>query len=96
MIRSFADNDLERLIAEGPDRRTRRIPTELYGAIARKVGYLNQAGSLTDLRVPPANRLERLKGDLAGWYSIRVNDRYRLVFRWNDGDAFDVRLLDYH
>lgn len=96
MIRSFADRELERLIAEGPGPRTRSIPAELYRTIARKVGYLNQAGSLTDLRVPPGNRLEPLKGDLAGSYSIRVNDRYRLVFRWSEGDVFDLRLMDYH
>ncbi len=96
MIRNFADTTLERLIAEGPGPKTKKIPPELYRVIARKIGYLNQAIRLEDLRIPPANRLERLKGDLAGYYSIRVNDQFRIVFRWEDGDACDVSFQDYH
>lgn len=57
---------------------------------------MNQAVSLSDLRMPPANRLEQLKGDLSGHHSIRINDPYRLVFRWDDGVALDVRFIDYH
>ena len=57
---------------------------------------LNNAASLEDLRIPPANRLEALKGDLRGWYSIRINDQWRVCFRWHDGDAHDVRIVDYH
>lgn len=57
---------------------------------------LNNAASLEDLRIPPANRLEALKGDLKGWYSIRINDQWRVCFRWHDGDAHDVRIVDYH
>lgn len=96
MIRSFADGDLEILVRDGPGRRTRRIPVDLYRVIIRKIAYMNQAVSLSDLRMPPANRLEQLKGDLSGHYSIRINDQYRLVFRWDDGDALDVRFMDYH
>jgi proteic killer suppression protein len=68
----------------------------LYKVIARKIGYLNQAVRIEDLRIPPANRLELLKGDLAGYYSIRVNDQFRIIFRWKDGDALDVAFVDYH
>ncbi len=57
---------------------------------------LNNAAGLEDLRIPPANRLEALKGDLRGWYSIRINDQWRVCFRWHDGDAHDVRIVDYH
>ena len=96
MIRNFADKDLEILVAEGPGPKTRRIPGELYRVIVRKIAYLNQAARLEDLRVPPANRLERLKGNLAEYHSIRVNDQFRIVFRWNDGEAFDVSFRDYH
>jgi toxin HigB-1 len=96
MIRNFADACLEHLIAEGPGPKTKRIPPDLYTAIARKIGYLNQAVRLEDLRVPPANRLERLKGDLADYYSIRVNNQFRILFRREKGEACDVSFQDYH
>lgn len=62
----------------------------------RKLRMLQNSRSLNDLRVPPANRLEKLKGGREGQYSIRVNDQYRICFRWQDGDAFDVEIVDYH
>ncbi len=62
----------------------------------RKLRMLHNAYTLNDLRVPPANRLEKLKGDRIGQHSIRINDRYRLCFKWQDGDAFDVEIVDYH
>ncbi len=62
----------------------------------RKLAQLNAAATLNFLRVPPGNRLEVLKGDRAGLYSIRINDQYRVIFRWSDGDVFDVELVDYH
>ena len=62
----------------------------------RKLDMLNRAHTLEDLRIPPANRLEALKGDLRGFHSIRVNDRWRLVFQWRGGNAEAVRLMDYH
>jgi proteic killer suppression protein len=58
--------------------------------------YLHDAAELMDLREPPGNRLERLKGELAGWYSIRINDQWRLLFRWQGGNALEVRIVDYH
>lgn len=62
----------------------------------RKLAMLDAAGSLQDLRVPPGNRLERLSGDRVGQHSIRVNDRWRICFRWSEGDAYDVEVTDYH
>jgi proteic killer suppression protein len=92
MIVSFRDRDTQRLFNDQPVRR--------FGAIERqarrKLLLLNQARSLTDLRVPPGNRLELLHGDRKGQHSIRINDQWRICFRWNDGDAFDVEIADYH
>ena len=62
----------------------------------RKLAYLDAAKTLDDLRVPPGNRLEALKGDRAGQYSIRINDQFRICFRWQDGDAYDAEICDYH
>lgn len=76
----------------------RGYPPNLQRVIARKLQMLKAATRLNDLRIPPANRLEALKGDLAGWYSIRVNSQYRLIFRWDDEEkeAYDVYFDDYH
>lgn len=92
MIRSFADKDCEALF-EG--RRIRRWQT-IEEIAMRKLAMLNRAARLDDLRIPPANRLEALKGDRKGQYSIRVNDRFRLRFVWKNGDACNVELVDYH
>lgn len=92
MIRSFRFADTARLFADEP------VPR--FGAIERvarrKLLFLNAARSLDDLRLPPGNRLEALKGNRAGTYSIRINDRWRLGFVWRDSDAFDVEIVDYH
>ena len=65
-------------------------------AALRKLDYLNGAMVLDDLKVPPANRLERLKGDLQSFYSIRINKQYRIIFKFDNGDAYDVKIIDYH
>ena len=96
MIGSFKDAALERFYYEGPGRRTKRVPADLHGVIRRKLDMLFNATDLNDLRVPPANRLKALKGRLEGCHSIRVNDQWRIVFRWKQGAAHDVRLTDYH
>jgi proteic killer suppression protein len=96
MIESFADKTLERLYYSGASSATKKIPADLHRAINRRLAYLHDATSITDLRVPPANRLEALKGDLAGWHSIRVNDQWRIIFRWINDAALDVTLIDYH
>ena len=93
MIRSFADTETENLYIKG---KSRKLPLPVCSVGIRKLDYLNAAVRIEDLRVPPGNRLERLKGKLRGKYSIRINDQYRVVFRFEDGDAHDVRITDYH
>ncbi len=93
MIKSFADTDTERLFARVP---TRRLPAELQRTMLRKLIIVDAAERLTDLRIPPGNRLEKLRGDRAGQHSIRVNDQWRICFRWAAGDAYDVQVTDYH
>ena len=93
MIRSFADRETERLFARTPGR---RFPPELHRVMLRKLVQLDAADRLDDLRTPPGNRLEALKGDRKGQHSIRVNDQWRVCFRWDDGDAYEVESVDYH
>ncbi len=93
MIQSFADRDTARLFAR---ERIRRFPSELHRVMLRKLVALDAAQGLDDLRVPPGNRLERLHGDRHGQHSIRVNDQWRVCFRWRDGNAHDVEIVDYH
>ena len=76
--------------------RSRKLPSEIQQVALRKLRMLNRAETLQDLRVPPANRLERLVGNRAGQYSIRINDQWRICFGWKDGDATDVEIVDYH
>lgn len=92
MIRSFGNKDTEALFADRPVRRFGSIER----AARRKLLLVQRAGRLDDLRVPPGNRLELLKGNRAGQYAIRVNDQWRVCFRWQDGDAYDVEIVDYH
>ena len=93
MIRSFADDET-RSIWEG--RRSRRLPGDIQVPALRKLRLLNQARHFDDLRVPPGNRLEALHGDRAGQYSIRINRQWRICFRWENGHAEDVAIVDYH
>jgi len=93
MIASFADRRTARLY---DGERVKGFPPELLKVAWRKLDMLNRAQTLEDLRIPPANRLEALKGDLRGFHSIRVNDRWRLIFQWRDGNVEAVRLMDYH
>ena len=93
MIQSFADRDTERLFAR---ERVRRFPAELLRAMLKKLVMLDAAEHLEDLRVPPGNRLEKLGRDRTGQHSIRVNDQWRVCFRWKDGHAYDVEIVDYH
>ena len=93
MIRSFRDKDTERVFSRLP---ARRLPSDLTRAARRKLLILNAAEKLSDLRIPPGNRLEKLSGDRRGQYSIRINERWRICFRWRDGDAYDVETVDYH
>jgi proteic killer suppression protein len=93
MIRTFEDKEAERIFRR---ERSRKLPEDLLRPALRKLRMLNRAVSLNDLRVPPANRLEKLKGDRADQYSIRINDQWRVCFRWQGTDAFDVEIVDYH
>ena len=77
-------------------KRSRRLPGNIQAVARRKLRMLNNARMLDDLRVPPGNRLEALKGDHLGWHSIRMNQQWRICFRWEDGDAFGVQIIDYH
>lgn len=93
MINSFADQETE-LIWSG--KRSRKLPPDMQNNALRKLRMLNQSKSLSDLRVPPGNRLEALKGDRAGQFSIRINDQWRICFTWKDGGAENVGIVDYH
>lgn len=93
MIRSFADAETQRLFETG---KSRRLPRDILKRAAMCLLQLNAAIKLEDLRLPPSNRLEALKGERAGQHSIRVNDQWRLCFRFENGDAFDVEIADYH
>jgi proteic killer suppression protein len=92
VIQSFRDHKTESVFAQKPVREFRNIET----VALRKLIQLNQARSLRDLAAIPGNRLEALKGARKGQYSIRINSQYRVCFRWNDPDAFDVEITDYH
>ena len=93
MIRSFACHETERLFN---DEFSRRLPGQIQRVARRKLLLLHQARDLSDLRVPYGNHLEALKGDRKGQHSIRVNAQWRICFRWQDQDAFDVEIVDYH
>ncbi|HVY51444.1 MAG TPA: type II toxin-antitoxin system RelE/ParE family toxin [Devosia sp.] len=93
MIVSFASAETE-LIWSG--RRSRKLPDDIQAVALRKLRMLNQARVLSDLRVPPANRLEALRGDRAGQHSIRINDQWRVCFVWSENGAHDVEIVDYH
>ena len=95
MIVSFGDKATEALYNGVKSARARHFPADVIQAALRKLDMLNAAHSLNDLRVPPANRLEALAGKLKGYHSIRVNDQWRIVFKWNNG-AHEVSLADYH
>ena len=93
MIRSYKDKQAKSLLRR---ERSKKLPDDLQRVALRKLRMLNRATSLEDLRVPPANRLEKLKGDRSGQYSIRINDQWRICFHWRDNDAYDVEIVDYH
>lgn len=97
VIRSFGDSGTEDIFNGVPSRRARAAcPISLWPIARRKLDQLNRVRDFTELRNPPGNRLERLRGDREGQYSIRINDRYRICFRWEDGYADKVQITDYH
>jgi toxin HigB-1 len=92
MIQSFADEETEAVYLTGKGRRWGKIAR----IAARRLQAIDFASALEDLANPPGNRLEKLKGDRKGWWSIRINDQYRVCFRWDGKDAWDVEIVDYH
>ncbi|MGE0625655.1 MAG: type II toxin-antitoxin system RelE/ParE family toxin [Pseudomonadales bacterium] len=96
MIETFGNRLAEDLFFDRSSRATRAFPQELRRVARRKLLYLHDAAELKDLRVPPGNRLEALRGDRKGLHSIRINDQWRVVFRWQGGQALGVEIVDYH
>ncbi len=96
MVVSFGDRATENLFHGRRSKHARRLPPDIVSVALRKLDMLNAARNLQDLMRPPGNRLEALRGDLRGHHSIRINDQWRVVFRWLSGDAHDVRITDYH
>lgn len=93
MIQSFADSETERFYTTG---KSRRLPEDIQKRAAMRLLQLNAAVRIDALRMPPSNRLELLRADRGGQWSIRINDQWRVCFRFEDGDAFDVEIVDYH
>jgi proteic killer suppression protein len=93
VIHNFKDKEAQKIFER---QRSRKLPSEIQQVALRKLRMLNRAETLQDLRVPPANRLERLVGNRVGQYSIRINDQWRICFGWKDGGATDVEIVDYH
>ena len=93
MIKSFRDSETEKIFQR---RRSRRLPPDIQQTSLRKLRMLNNAYSLEDLRIPPANHLEKLSGERSGQYSIRINSQWRVCFEWSEGDAYQVEITDYH
>ena len=93
MIKSFRDDETARIFRL---KRSRRLPSDIQQVALRKLRMLNNAVTLYDLRVPLANRLEKLSGDRSGQHSIRINEQWRVCFEWREGDAYNVEIVDYH
>lgn len=93
MIKTFADKQTQLLYTTG---NAKRLPADLLARAVRRLEYLDLATSIDDLKVPPSNRLHPLKGDRLGQHAIAINDQWRICFRWQDGDVFDVEITDYH
>lgn len=93
MIKSFKDSETEKIFRR---QRSRKLPGEIQQVALRKLRMLSNAANLNDLRIPPANRLEKLSGSREGQYSIRINDQWRICFEWRENSAYDVEIVDYH
>jgi toxin HigB-1 len=93
MITSFGSKDTEK-IWNGT--RVAKLPLEIQTIGRRKLRMLNSSQNIRDLTIPPSNKLEKLKGDLNAYYSVRINDQWRIIFKWNDGNASEVDIIDYH
>ena len=96
MTASFGDRRTEDIYHGQKSSRARRLPPDIANVALRRLDIIQAAGQLEDLRSPPSNRLEALRKDLKGFHSIRVNDQWRIIFRWRAGEALDVQIIDYH
>lgn len=93
MITSFGNSETNK-VWNGD--RVKKLPNEIQVIGRRKLRMINNSVNITDLRIPPSNRLEKLSGKLKNFYSIRINDQWRIIFKWNSGNALDVEIIDYH
>ena len=93
MIKSFGDKETEKVWNRV---RSKKLPTEIQNIARRKLRMLNNSQNINDLRIPPANRLEKLSGNLKDYYSIRINNQWRVIFIWEMGNALETRIIDYH
>lgn len=93
MIKSFGDKESEK-IWNGV--RSKKLPNQIQDIARRKLRMINNSLDINDLRIPPANRLEKLKGELSDYYSIRINDQWRIIFQWENNDAYEIQIVDYH
>ena len=96
VIKSFGNDTAQDIYNGDNTKEARKLPRNLWSIAARKLDQLNAAFQLSDLRIPPGNRLEILRGDLAGYHSIRINDQYRILFKWNEDGPERVKIVDYH
>jgi len=93
MIKSFKDAETEKI---WKGKRSRKLPSQIQPTARRKLRMINNAQNINDLRIPPANRLEKLKKELKGMYSVRINEKWRIIFKWQTSHAYDVQIIDYH
>ena len=93
MIKTFTDKEIQK-IWEGT--RSKKLPGDIQQIARRKLRMINNSQNLNDLRIPPANRLEKLSGNLDGFHSVRINKQWRIIFKWDNNDAFEVSIIDYH
>jgi len=93
MIKTFKSKETEKV---WNGERSSKLPLEVQKVGRRKLRMLNNSIDINDLRIPPANRLEKLSGNFAEFYSIRINDQWRIIFKWSQGHAFDIQIIDYH
>ena len=93
MIRSFKDAQTEKIWEGKP---SKKLPTQIQHIARRKLRMINNAQNINDLRIPPANRLEKLRNDLKGIYSVRINEKWWIIFKWKISHAYDVQIIDYH
>lgn len=93
MVVSFGNKETEKIWSGNV---SKKLPREIQDVARRKLRMINNSIDVADLRIPPANRLEKLKGDLKEFYSIRINNQWRIIFKWENGNAFEVEIVDYH